>query len=76
MDSDELVMDTLPDVKDSPLASVERKQQADIARQLINETLEETEKAVLPCTLGRASVERDYAHAQPDERQRSESLPG
>jgi RNA polymerase sigma-70 factor (ECF subfamily) len=45
-DSDELVMDTLPDVSDSPLASVERKQQADIARQLINETLEETEKAV------------------------------
>jgi RNA polymerase sigma factor (sigma-70 family) len=47
MDSDELVMETLPDVaSDSPLASVERKQQADIARQLINETLEETEKAV------------------------------
>jgi RNA polymerase sigma-70 factor, ECF subfamily len=47
MDSDELVMQTLPDVaSDSPLASVERKQQADIARQLINETLEETEKAV------------------------------
>ncbi|HEY2393281.1 MAG TPA: RNA polymerase sigma factor [Candidatus Angelobacter sp.] len=46
MDSDELVMDTLPDVTDSPLASVERKQQADIARQLVNETLEETEKAV------------------------------
>ena len=42
----ELVMDTLPDVKDSPLASVERKQQADIARHLINETLEATEKAV------------------------------
>jgi RNA polymerase sigma-70 factor (ECF subfamily) len=47
MDSDELVMETLPDVaSDSPLASVERKQQSDIARQLINETLEETEKAV------------------------------
>lgn len=46
MDSDELVMDTLPDISDSPLASVERKQQADIARQLVNETLEETEKAV------------------------------
>ena len=46
MDSDELVMDTLPDISDSPLASIERKQQADIARQLVNETLEETEKAV------------------------------
>src|SRR6476646_6977370 len=47
MESDELVMETLPDVaSDSPLASVERKQQAEIARQLVNETLEETEKAV------------------------------
>jgi RNA polymerase sigma-70 factor (ECF subfamily) len=52
MDSDELIMDTLPDVKDSPLASVERKQQADIARQLINETLEETEKAVFTMHFG------------------------
>src|SRR5579871_5700173 len=51
-DSDELVMDTLPDVKDSPLAAVERKQQADIARQLINETLEETEKAVFTMHFG------------------------
>lgn len=47
MDSDEFVMETLPDVgSDSPLRSIERKQQADIARQLVNETLEETEKAV------------------------------
>lgn len=52
MDSDELVMDTLPDVSDSPLAEVERKQQADIARQLINETLEETEKAVFTMHFG------------------------
>jgi len=52
MDSDELVMDTLPDVADSPLAEVERKQQADIARQLINETLEETEKAVFTMHFG------------------------
>ena len=52
MDSDELVMDTLPDVSDSPLASVERKQRADIARQLINETLEETEKAVFTMHFG------------------------
>jgi RNA polymerase sigma-70 factor (ECF subfamily) len=52
MDSDELVMDTLPDVKDSPLSQVERKQQADIARQLINETLEETEKAVFTMHFG------------------------
>ncbi|MBZ5506345.1 MAG: RNA polymerase sigma factor [Acidobacteriia bacterium] len=47
MDTDELLMETLPDVaSDSPLAHVERKQQADIARQMMNETLEETEKAV------------------------------
>ena len=47
METDELVMETLPDVAaDSPLANVERKQQAEIARQIINETLEETEKAV------------------------------
>jgi len=52
MDSDELVMDALPDVSDSPLASVERKQQAEIARQLINETLEETEKAVFTMHFG------------------------
>src|SRR5438270_305535 len=51
-DSDELVMDTLPDVKDSPLAQVERKQQGEIARQLINETLEETEKAVFTMHFG------------------------
>ena len=52
MDSDELLIDTLPDVKDSALAQVERKQQADIARQLINETLEETEKAVFTMHFG------------------------
>ncbi|MGC2742959.1 MAG: RNA polymerase sigma factor [Candidatus Angelobacter sp.] len=52
MDSDELLMDTLPDVKDSALAQMERKQQADIARQLINETLEETEKAVFTMHFG------------------------
>jgi RNA polymerase sigma-70 factor, ECF subfamily len=53
MDSDELVMETLPDMNsDSPLASVERKQQAEIARQLINETLEETEKAVFTLHFG------------------------
>ncbi len=47
MESDEMVMETLPDMgTDSPLASIERKQQADIARQLVNETLDETEKSV------------------------------
>jgi RNA polymerase sigma-70 factor (ECF subfamily) len=47
MESDEMVMEMLPDTgADSPLASIEFKQQTDIARQLINETLEETEKAV------------------------------
>jgi RNA polymerase sigma-70 factor (ECF subfamily) len=53
MDSDETVMDTLPDMgSDSPLASVERKQQSEIARQLINETLDETEKAVFTLHFG------------------------
>ena len=53
MDSDELLMETLPDAgADSPLASVERKQQAEIARQLINETLEETEKKVFTLHFG------------------------
>jgi RNA polymerase sigma factor (sigma-70 family) len=53
MESDELVMETLPDMgSDSPLASVERKQQAEIAHQLINETLEETEKAVFTLHFG------------------------
>ncbi|HEY7403827.1 MAG TPA: RNA polymerase sigma factor [Candidatus Angelobacter sp.] len=53
MDSDEAVMETLPDMgSDSPLASVERKQQGEIARQLINETLDETEKAVFTLHFG------------------------
>jgi len=53
MDSDETVVDTLPDIgSDSPLASVERKQQADIARTLINETLDETEKKVFTLHFG------------------------
>lgn len=53
MDSDETVMDTLPDMgSDSPLATVERKQQAEIARQLINETLDEKEKAVFTLHFG------------------------
>jgi DNA-directed RNA polymerase specialized sigma subunit len=48
-----MVMETLPDVGlESPLASVERKQQGEIARQLINETLEETEKAVFTLHFG------------------------
>lgn len=53
MDSDELLMETLPDMGlDNPLASAERKQQAEIARQLMNETLDETEKAVFTLHFG------------------------
>jgi len=53
MDRDETVMETLPDMdSDNPLASVERKQQAEIARQLINETLDETEKTVFTLHFG------------------------
>ncbi len=53
MDSDETVMETLPDMgSDSPLATVERKQQGEIARQLINEALDETEKAVFTLHFG------------------------
>jgi RNA polymerase sigma-70 factor, ECF subfamily len=52
-DSDDLIMETLPDMgSESPLASVERKQQSEIARQLINETLEETEKQVFTLHFG------------------------
>lgn len=52
MEPDE-VMETLPDIgTDSPLTTLERKQQADIARQLINETLEETEKKVFTLHFG------------------------
>jgi RNA polymerase sigma-70 factor, ECF subfamily len=47
MDSDETVVDTLPDLAaDSPLATVERKQLTEIARQLVNEELDELEKTV------------------------------
>jgi RNA polymerase sigma-70 factor (ECF subfamily) len=47
MDSDETVMETLPDlVSDNPQKAAERKQLAGLARQLIHETLEETEKQV------------------------------
>ena len=47
METDETVMETLPDlVSDNPLKTVERKQLAGLARQLINEALEETEKTV------------------------------
>jgi len=47
MESDETVVDTLPDLAaDNPLATVERKQLAEVARQLVNEELDETEKKV------------------------------
>jgi RNA polymerase sigma-70 factor, ECF subfamily len=53
MESDEAVMETLPDMgTDSPLTSLERKQQSEIARQLINENLEETEKKVFTLHFG------------------------
>ncbi len=47
MDSDETVIETLPDmVSDNPLKTVERKQLTDIARQFVNAELEELEKQV------------------------------
>lgn len=47
METDETVMETLPDlVSDNPEKAAERNQMAGLARQLINETLEETEKTV------------------------------
>lgn len=47
MDTDEEVMEALPDlVSDNPQKAVERKQLAGLARQLINDTLEDTEKQV------------------------------
>jgi RNA polymerase sigma-70 factor (ECF subfamily) len=47
MASEETVIDALPDmVSDNPLKTVERKQLMDIARQFVNEELEELEKQV------------------------------
>lgn len=47
MESEETVIDTLPDLRsDNPLKAVERKQLTDIARQFVNEELDETEKTV------------------------------
>lgn len=47
MESDETVIDALPDmVSDNPLKTVERKQLTEIARQFVNEELEELEKQV------------------------------
>jgi RNA polymerase sigma-70 factor, ECF subfamily len=47
MESDEAVVDTLPDLSsDSPLQTVERRQLTEIARQFVNAELDETEKKV------------------------------
>jgi RNA polymerase sigma-70 factor, ECF subfamily len=47
MDSDEAIVDTLPDLaSESPQAVAERKQLAGIARQFVNEALDETERVV------------------------------
>lgn len=47
MDSDEAVIDTLPDmVSDNPLKTVERNQLTEIARQFVNEELDDLEKQV------------------------------
>jgi RNA polymerase sigma factor (sigma-70 family) len=47
MESDEMVIDTLPDLgADSPLKSAERRQLSEIARQLVNDELDPTEKTV------------------------------
>lgn len=47
MDTDETVIDTLPDMtSDNPLKTAERKQLTEIARQFVNEELEELEKQV------------------------------
>lgn len=47
MDTDETVVDTLPDmVTDNPLKTVERNQLTGIARQIVNEELDELEKQV------------------------------
>ncbi len=47
MESEETVIDTLPDLSsDNPLKAVERKQLTDIARQFVNDELDETEKTV------------------------------
>lgn len=46
-DSDETIVDMLPDLaSENPQAAVERKQLASIARQFVNEALDETERVV------------------------------
>jgi RNA polymerase sigma-70 factor (ECF subfamily) len=47
MDSDETIVNALPDLaQENPQAAVERKQLAGIARQFVNEALDETERVV------------------------------
>jgi len=47
IDSDETIVDTLPDLaSENPQAAAERKQLAGIARQFVNEALDETERVV------------------------------
>jgi RNA polymerase sigma-70 factor (ECF subfamily) len=47
MDPEETIIDTLPDLaSENPQAAAERQQLAGIARQIVNEALDETEKAV------------------------------
>lgn len=46
MSPEDEVVETLPDLAQSPEKSAERSQMARIARQLMNDTLDETEKAV------------------------------
>jgi len=47
MDSDEMIVDALPDLaSENPLVAVERKELAEIARQIVNEALNEKERVV------------------------------
>jgi len=53
METDEEVMAALPDMKtDNAHQTVERDQQVNIAKQILNETLDETEKAVFTLHFG------------------------
>ncbi len=78
MESDETVMDALPDmVSDNPLKTVERKQLTEIARQFVNAGAGRTGKTGLHAPFcGRNSAGCDYPYVEPGQCQRRQSVSG
>jgi RNA polymerase sigma-70 factor (ECF subfamily) len=53
METDQMVIDSLPDLASKdPDAEIERRQLAEVARRLVSETLEETERVVFTLHFG------------------------